>query len=73
LLAAQFGENLVSEPVGSTTTISASAPSSAMVKCSGRMPYTAGRPSELAAPMRAKFYAVRALEPDACRLPSPCL
>src|SRR6266852_4718037 len=38
----------VSEPVGSTTTISASAPSSAMVKCSGRMPYTAGRPSELA-------------------------
>src|SRR6185437_8827442 len=38
----------VSEPVGSTTTISASAPSSAMVKCSVRTPYTAGRPSELA-------------------------
>src|SRR3984893_4904390 len=28
--------------------ISASAPPWAMVKCSGRMPYTAGRPSELA-------------------------
>ena len=38
LLAAELGEHLGFRPVGSTTTISASAPSSAMVKCSGRTP-----------------------------------
>jgi hypothetical protein len=36
VLAAELGDTWISEPVGSITWTSASAPSSAMTKCSGR-------------------------------------